>query len=93
MNVRAAAIAATAAFALAGLGAGPAFADNHISVAPQGQDGAFEHAAPRLGTFGDQGPKFLTEGDFEHLSPQHMADGAYEHLFPRTLVVGDLATN
>lgn len=93
MNTRAAAIAATAAFALAVLGAAPAFADNHISVAPQGQDGAFEHAAPQFGTFGDQGPKFLTEGDFEHVSPQHMTDGEYEHVVPRTLVVGDLATN
>ncbi|MFF3210017.1 hypothetical protein ACFYYB_05100 [Streptomyces sp. NPDC002886] len=69
MNVRAAAIAATAAFALAGLGAGPAFADNHISVAPQGQDGAFEHLNPQdQHLLGDQGPKFLLgqDGAFEH---------------------------
>ncbi|CAM5625000.1 hypothetical protein SAVIM338S_05897 [Streptomyces avidinii] len=47
MNVRAAAIAATAAFALTALGAAPALADNHSSVTPQGQDGAFEHLAPQ----------------------------------------------
>ncbi|MCX4782960.1 hypothetical protein [Streptomyces sp. NBC_01264] len=68
MNTRAAAmaaIAATAAFALAVLGAGPALADNHISVAPQGQDGASgEQGAQYLQ--GDQGPKFLQDGAFEH---------------------------
>ncbi|MFD9305168.1 hypothetical protein ACFWCB_21325 [Streptomyces sp. NPDC060048] len=53
MDFRTAATAATAAFALAALGAGPAFADNHVSVAPQGQDGNFEHAAPRTPEAGD----------------------------------------
>ncbi|MFJ7269539.1 hypothetical protein ACIQV3_23325 [Streptomyces sp. NPDC099050] len=69
MNVRAAAIAATAAFALAGLGAGPAFADNHISVAPQGQDLAVEQLNPQ-GQYlrGEQGPQY-------HLGQ----DGAFEH--------------
>ncbi|MFB6519086.1 hypothetical protein [Streptomyces sp. NPDC056401] len=83
MNIRAAALAATAAFALAALGAGPAFADNHSSVAPQGRDGNFEHL----------NPQHLQDGAYEHLIPQHMTDGEYEHLSPRTLVVGDLATN
>lgn len=71
MNVRAAAIAATAtaALALAGLGAGPAFADNHISVAPQDR--------VQGKTYGEQGPQYL-QGD---QGPQflHMTDGAYEH--------------
>ncbi|WP_327255978.1 hypothetical protein [Streptomyces sp. NBC_01244] len=65
MNTRAAAITATAAFALAVLGAGPAFADNHISVAPQGQDGAFEHL----------NPQHMTDGAYEHLSPQTLVVG------------------
>ncbi|WP_328301622.1 hypothetical protein OG389_30225 [Streptomyces sp. NBC_00435] len=76
MNIRAAAVAATAAFALAALGAGPAFADNHSSVAPQGQ-----------------GPRYLQDGAYEHLSPRSMIDGQSEHLAPRSRVVGDLATN
>ncbi|MGW6690597.1 hypothetical protein [Streptomyces sp. NPDC054961] len=61
MNIRAAAIAATAAFALTALGAGPALADNHSSVAPQGQDGAFEHSDPQ---------QALIDGQSEHLAPQ-----------------------
>ncbi|MET9856598.1 hypothetical protein ABZY57_27105 [Streptomyces sp. NPDC006450] len=65
MNIRAAAVAATAAFALAALGAGPAFADNHISVAPQGQDGTFGAQGPQY-LQGDQGPQFLQDGQFEH---------------------------
>ncbi|MET9465274.1 hypothetical protein ABZY44_10730 [Streptomyces sp. NPDC006544] len=48
MNIRAAAVAATAAFALTALGAAPALADNHSSVAPQGLvDGRSEHLAPQ----------------------------------------------
>ncbi|MFE9560833.1 hypothetical protein ACFYM0_06975 [Streptomyces sp. NPDC006487] len=76
MNTRAAAITATAAFALAVLGAGPAFADNHISVAPQGS----------FGTFGEQGPQYVQgEQGAQYLQgeqgPQllHLTDGAYEH--------------
>ncbi|MCX5301627.1 hypothetical protein OG898_35050 [Streptomyces sp. NBC_00193] len=65
MNIRAAAMAATAAFALAALGAGPAFADNHSSVAPQGL----------LGPLGEQGAQYL-QGD---QGPQFLQDGAYEH--------------
>lgn len=65
MNIRAAAIAATAAFALAALGAGPAFADNHSSVAPQGRDGNFEHL----------NPQHMTDGAYEHLSPQTLVVG------------------
>lgn len=53
MTFRTAAVAVTAAIALAALGAGPAFADNHVAVAPQGQDGAFEHVAPRTLVVGD----------------------------------------
>ncbi|MFZ3473815.1 hypothetical protein ACODT3_07115 [Streptomyces sp. 4.24] len=56
MTFRTAAVAVTAvtaAIALAVLGAGPAFADNHVAVAPQGQDGAFEHVAPRTLVVGD----------------------------------------
>lgn len=60
MKIRAAVMAATAAFALAGLGAGPAFADNHISVAPQSQDGSFEHLSPQ----------HMTDGAYEHLAPR-----------------------
>lgn len=67
MNIRAAAVAATAAFALAALGAGPAFADNHSSVAPQGQGGTSGEQGAQY-VQGDQGPQFL-----------HMTDGAYEH--------------
>ncbi|WP_405487335.1 hypothetical protein [Streptomyces sp. NBC_00096] len=63
MNVRAAAIAATAAFALAALGAGPAFADNHSSVAPQGMDGNFQHADPQQAVA-------AIDGQSEHLAPQ-----------------------
>lgn len=72
MTIRAAAAAATAAFALAALGAGPAFADNHISVAPQGvetlgQDVKFGIQGPQY-LQGDQGPKFLQVEDGE---PEH----------------------
>ncbi|MCY0937114.1 hypothetical protein [Streptomyces sp. H34-S4] len=81
MNIRAAAVAATAALALAALGAGPAFADNHISVVPQGQDG----------TFGEQGPQyFQSEQGAQYRYGQ---EGAPEHLSPQRAVVGDLATN
>ncbi|MFE4259163.1 hypothetical protein [Streptomyces sp. NPDC056883] len=65
MNIRAAAMAATAAFALAALGAGPAFADNHSSVAPQGLDGNFEHL----------NPQHMTDGAYEHLAPQTLVVG------------------
>ncbi|WP_162688796.1 MULTISPECIES: hypothetical protein [unclassified Streptomyces] len=53
MTFRTAAVAVTAAIALTALGAGPAFADNHVAVVPQGQDGAFEHVAPRTLVVGD----------------------------------------
>nr|WSX49028.1 hypothetical protein OG409_08750 [Streptomyces sp. NBC_00974] len=68
MNIRAAAIAATAAFALTALGAGPALADNHSSVAPQGQEGVLEHGDPQ---------QVLVDGQSEHLAPQSQgAQGA-----------------
>ncbi|MBT2451926.1 hypothetical protein J7F03_33675 [Streptomyces sp. ISL-43] len=70
MNFRTAAIAATAAFALGALGAGPAFADNHAGVAPQAQDGNFEHLSPQ-----QQGPQYMQDGAFEHLSPQSLVVG------------------
>lgn len=54
--------ATAAAFALTVLGAGPASADNHSSVAPREQGAQYLW----VGTFGHQGPQFLTEGDFEH---------------------------
>ncbi|MGW6708830.1 hypothetical protein ACWGDE_28620 [Streptomyces sp. NPDC054956] len=62
MNLRTAAIAATAAFALGALGAAPAFADNHSAVAPQAQDGNFEHLDPIR--------QFVIDGQSEHLAPQ-----------------------
>lgn len=65
MNVRAAAITATAAFALAGLGAGPAFADNHSSVAPQGLHEVFQEQGAQY-VQGEQGPQYLQDGAFEH---------------------------
>ncbi|MFF1408938.1 hypothetical protein ACFVX6_03920 [Streptomyces sp. NPDC058289] len=65
MNIRAAAIAATAAFALAGLGAGPAFADNHSSVAPQGLNGASREQGAQY-VQGEQGPQYLQDGAYEH---------------------------
>ncbi|MBT2469480.1 hypothetical protein J7E97_16745 [Streptomyces sp. ISL-66] len=68
MNARAAAIAATAAFALTALGAVPALADNHAAVAPQGQDGAFEHLDPQQ--------RLAVDGESEHLAPQGTSDGA-----------------
>ncbi|WP_407836503.1 hypothetical protein ACE1OC_08585 [Streptomyces sp. DSM 116496] len=65
MNIRAAAMAATAAFALAALGAGPAFADNHSSVAPQGRSGPSGEQGAQY-VWGEQGPQFLQDGAFEH---------------------------
>lgn len=76
MNVRATAIAAGAAFALAALGAGPAFADNHSTVAPLSQ-------GPR---YIQNGPRYLMDGNFQHLVPQSLVDGQSEHLAPRSQV-------
>ncbi|MFE2285433.1 hypothetical protein ACFXDJ_14805 [Streptomyces sp. NPDC059443] len=62
MNVRAAAIAVTATIALAALGAGPAFADNHA----HSMDGDFQHADQQQqpavdGVSGAQGPQYLQD--------------------------------
>ncbi|WP_371618688.1 hypothetical protein [Streptomyces sp. NBC_00454] len=61
MNVRATAIAATAAFALAALGAGPAFADNHSTVAPQdvvvGAHGDVIYPQPQTGLLSHSDPQ------------------------------------
>lgn len=83
MNVRATAIAAGAAFALAALGAGPAFADNHSTVAPLSQGPQYTQ----------NGSQHLMDGNFQHLAPQSLVDGQSEHLAPQQQVVGDLATN
>lgn len=60
-------MAFAAAFALTALGAGPALADNHAGVVPQGQDGAFEHVAPQR--------QAAVDGQSEHLAPQGLVVG------------------